>query len=235
MMLLMVVMPLGLTGCTWSDDVVKGDGNVVVRTVEVASFNAIDLGGMFDVTLEPGSDLTVTVQTDENLQELVTIEVRGEVLNISNERNTVLRPTEMKVHIVYPALERIRVGGACKINSDQVLESEDMELEISGAASIDLAVDVKSLFTKVSGAGDITLEGQATTHRLILSGASNLDAENLVTRETDVKLSGAGSAHVNATGTLKANLSGIGSIRYWGDPSETIFDKSGLGSIKSAR
>ncbi len=235
MILFTVAMPLWLAGCTWSDDTVKGDGNVVVRSFSVDHFNAIDLGGMFEVTLEPGSDLMITVETDENLQDLVNIEVRGEVLHINTGRNKVLRPTEMKLHIIYPDLQKISVGGACKITSQQILQAQSMEFEISGAASIDMEVEVEELTTKVSGAGDIDLEGSARSHRLILSGASRLDAENLVTQDTDVRLSGAGAAHVHATNILKANLSGIGSIRYYGTPRETIIDKSGLGSIRSGQ
>ena len=214
---------------------IKGDGQVVTTTHELAFFNAIDLQGAFsNVRLEQGTEPGITMETDANLQELFQIEVNNNTLNVTSDRDVILQPTKMYLTIVYPDLNRISIQGACKISSFEKLATESLSLEISGAADLDLEVEVSSLRTQVSGAGNIALEGIAEKHEIRLSGASNMDASRLLTGSTRISLSGAGSATVHASERLEASLSGIGRITYHGDPREKIIDKSGLGSISSA-
>jgi hypothetical protein len=64
-----------------------------------------------------------------------------------------------------------------------------------------------------------------------LSGAGDFDAYDLISRNAEIDLSGAGSARVYATEDLDVSISGAGSVRYRGEPSvhKSI---SGLGSLK---
>jgi hypothetical protein len=230
-----LAMALALSSCTYSEGkVTRGDGNVVTHTVSINYFDEIDLSGAFNVQLTKGSELQAVVETDENLQELVDVEVKGNTLFISTTGDVILKPTKMNLSITYPELRRLSIGGACKLGSNEAIVSETLSLIISGAADIDLGIEVEVLRTQLSGAGSIQFEGTAIEHYIELSGASSLKAEKLITQLTEIDLSGAGSASIFASETLKASLSGIGSIRYYGNPAQTQIDKSGLGSIKSA-
>jgi hypothetical protein len=82
---------------------------------------------------------------------------------------------------------------------------------ISGAASVDLNIDVETLRTEASGAADLDLDGTATHHSTIVSGAASVNAKNLVTETTDADVSGAGEARVNAA-DVTGNTSGAGEI-----------------------
>ena len=234
--LLFALVPLFSQCNLAGTQVIRGDGHVITSTHEVEFFNAIELQGAFsNVRLVPGTELTVTMETDENLMELFRVEIADETLVIASDRDIILQPTKMYMTIVYPELNRLNIQGACKISSFEQVVSDVLSLEISGAADLDLDVAVQSLRTQVSGAGNISLEGTAGKHEIRLSGASNLEASRLITSSTSINLSGAGSATVNATDKLDASLSGIGKIVYHGDPTEKTIDKSGLGSIASAR
>ncbi|MEE4177612.1 MAG: head GIN domain-containing protein [Bacteroides sp.] len=224
-----------LSSCTYSEGkVTRGDGNVVTSTIPLSDFDEIDLQGGFNVVLKQGSDLEVVIETDENLMELLDVEVRGKTLYVSTTREAVLKPTKMILTITYPALRGITVGGACKIESEEVIQSDDLRFDISGAAEIDLAIVAEVLRTELAGAGSINFEGKVREHYIDLAGASSLEAKELITEVTEIDLSGAGSASVHATTSLRASLSGVGSIKYYGNPGETQIDKSGLGSIRSA-
>ncbi len=54
----------------------------------------------------------------------------------------------------------------------------------------------------------------------------------LVAREVEIGISGAGDATVHATESLKARVSGVGNITYYGDPEHKRTKVSGLGHIK---
>ena len=224
-----------LPSCTYSEGkVTRGEGEVITSTFPLSDFDEIDLQGAFNVTLLQGSPLQAVIETDENLMDLLLVEVRGKTLYVSTTRDVVLKPTKMNLTISYPALRQITVGGACKIHSEEVVQSEDLHFDISGAAEIDLAIVADALHTQLAGAGSITFEGKAIEHYIDLAGASSLSAKDLLTEVTEIDLSGAGSANVYASQKLKASLSGVGFIKYYGNPLETDINKSGLGSIRSA-
>jgi len=234
-LLTMAVAILMMASCTFSEGkVTRGDGNVTINTVMLDYFDEIDLQGAFNVKLTQGEAQQAVVETDENLQELVDVQVKGGTLFINTTRDAMLRPTKMELRITYPQLRRVTVGGACKISAEEEIASHDLVFDLSGAAEIDLSIMAGVLRTQLSGAGSIRFEGEALQHFVELSGASSLQAEKLITEVTEIELSGAGSAHVFASQLLKANLSGVGSIRYYGNPEQTQINKSGLGSIKSA-
>ncbi len=218
-----------------SGEVTKGSGKVISKAHTVSFFDAIDLSGAYNVALSKGSTPGISIETDDNLHELIQVETRDGVLSITSYRESVLRPSRMDLFIVYTDdIKKITVNGACKLTSSEILISDQLYFNLSGASDLHLEVETKSLFTKVSGAGNIHLYGTASSHRIELAGASNLNAKDLLTRNTQISLSGAGSADVNASETLDASLSGVGKIRYHGDPKEKHINKSGLGSIRSA-
>lgn len=234
---LLIVLTTGMAiqGCTYSGaGVIKGDGNIFSASHQLDHFKVINIAGMYDVKLSQGDDAVVVLETDSNIQEITDIRVRDNTLYIRSTEEGVIRPTHLKMHITFPELEKVVIGGACKLTSDVGIVTEKLVIDVSGAASIILKLAVDELITSIAGAASIVYEGEALTHRADLSGASSLRAEKLVTQSTNVSLSGAGSAHVFASGRLDAILSGLGSIRYYGDPEELITGKSGLGTIRKA-
>ena len=215
---------------------IKGDGSVTNRSYTVKSFSTLELHGAYNVSLASGAEPSVSIDTDENMHELILVESDGKVLKISSKRESVLRPTRMDLHIVYSgSLEKISVIGACKLSAHDKLVSERLHLNLSGASDLHLDLELESLLTNVSGAGNIHLRGLAANHRAELSGASNLRAEDLITKTTRISLSGAGSAQVYATEHLDASISGVGKIEYAGNPKEKSINTSGIGTIRSVQ
>lgn len=211
---------------------IAGDGNLVTDTLALERFENIDLGGMFNVTLTRGNNPQVIIETDSNLMEHVNIQVKAGTLTISTRNEMILRPTRSKLTITYPELTRVSLRGAGSLSSTEPVESRELTFDISGAAKIDLAVSTRILRTYLAGGGKISLEGETGKHYVELAGASLLESSCLITRETRIDLSGAGLAEVHATDLLEANLNGIGSIKYFGNPKEKRISPSILGTIR---
>ncbi len=232
---IMISALLTMQSCiTDGQGVIRGDGNVRSITYQLDSFRMINISGMYDVRLEAGDKGEVVLETDENIHEITDINVEDSTLYIRNLKEGAIRPTRMEMIITYPMLESIVIGGACRLHAPEHITAGSFSIEVSGAADIDLKFEVTELSTVVSGAAKIVYEGAARRHSADMSGASSLRAENLRTQETSIEISGAGSAHVFALEKLNAVLSGVGSIRYYGEPAEVITDRSGLGRIKKA-
>ncbi len=233
--IMILISGLFLLSCNiGGSHVIRGDGNVISTVHPVAHFERIDITGVFDVILKSGNEPVVILKTDENLQELISIDVRGDALYVGPTEDAIYNHSKMELHITYPALEQIHVGGACKLRAENPVVADRLAFQVSGAADIELELEVGDLQTRVSGAGNLNFSGEAENHIIMLSGASNLRAEHLKSKDTRISMSGAGSAHVYSSDRLQASLSGIGAIRYYGDPKQIQVDKSGLGSIKAA-
>ncbi len=235
-MIMMMAIALNLSSCQFTDaNAIKGSGELTTESHTLGFFSEIDLRGAYSVTLSQGGNAMLTIETDDNLHELIKVELIDEKLSIVSDRETVLRPTRMDLFITYPEIHQLSIQGAGKVTTTEKILTDNLFLDMSGAADLHLDIETESLHTRVSGAGNIYLRGMATHHHIELSGASNLKADELICKHTIISLSGAGSAAVYASETLKASMSGVGKITYHGDPIEKTIKKSGLGSISSAR
>jgi hypothetical protein len=58
-----------------------------------------------------------------------------------------------------------------------------------------------------------------------------VDYHNVVVAEARVKVNGAGNVEVQATKSLRAEVNGVGAVRYSGDPSKVESELHGLGAI----
>ncbi len=222
-------------GCTFDGGhVIRGDGNIITLEKDLEEFRSIHFGGTYEAVLIPSGQHYLSLETDGNIQEITEIRVENGILYIRSTEDGAIRPTKMNLYIHFTTLEKIEVGGACRLSSQGALTGERLHIEVSGAADLDFELDVTDLVTKISGAARLDYQGYAQRHRANLSGASSVRAENLHTLETQISLSGAGSAYVHASERLQASLSGAGSIRYYGDPAEVVADRSGLGRIRAA-
>ncbi len=221
------VLVFSLYSCINSID---GNGNVVKEERTVTSFSKIDISGGFEVLINQGKEEKLELEVDENLLELIKTETKNNTLIIKSDKS-IGKAKSLKLYISVVNLEDIDVSGAVELKNKGTFEGENLEIDVSGAADIDLKVDLEDLSMDMSGASETTLSGTANHFEIELSGAGELEAEKLKTRNAIVEISGAGSAVVHAKKTLRVEVSGAGSVKYKGNPKVTK-DISGAGSVK---
>ena len=211
---------------------IKGDGNILAENRDVAEFHSIKVYGGYEVFLRQSDDYHILVEADENLHSNIITEVSHGVLTIRNE-GRLKSSDDMKLYITAPNFRAIEAHGAVEIESEESIHGESMEIKVSGAAEIDLELEVENLSAHFSGAGDVELEGKAKRADVSISGAGKLEAYNLRTEEVKVSISGAGYAEVFASESLNVGVSGAGSVRYRGNPSSVSKSISGAGSVSA--
>jgi hypothetical protein len=94
----------------------------------------------------------------------------------------------------------------------------DLKVEVEGGAKIELDLDAKNLIIVGEGGVLYDLEGTADSFDAHISGAGHIDASELKTKNTTIKLEGACTGSVYATDELWATISGVGKIKYRGEP-----------------
>ncbi|MBN1338841.1 MAG: DUF2807 domain-containing protein [Bacteroidales bacterium] len=220
------------SGCIYGINGVKGDGNVVKEERKVSGFDQIKVGGAFKVFLTQGDVISVVVEADENLMNLIETEVSMGKLKISTKDN-INNPTALNIYITFKDLTAMDISGACELKGRNRFTLGNLDLGCSGASDIDLAMEAGDVTFDFSGASSVDLEGSANRVDLDISGASNLDAEEFSVKVLDADVSGASHARIRVSDELSADVSGAGSLKYKGEPRIRQQDVSGAGSIKS--
>ena len=190
---------------------VKGSGNKQTEKRSAADFNAIEVGGIFEVEVVAQKDFSVEVEADDNLLQYIKTEVKGDTLRISTEKS-ISPKGPIRIRISAPNIENLDISGVSKVSLTNV-KNDSLKVEASGASKIKVDGETKNL-------------------QVELSGASKLDAENLKTENADIDGSGASNASVNVSNDLKADLSGASKVTYLGNPKNLDKSTSGASSVR---
>lgn len=228
-------MALGLSGCILR----RAEGSAP-RTEErdvASSFDTIDFEGWGELVIKEGEDYEVEVSGSRDMLDRLRTDVRGDTLRIYQESNTQIYffgipNDELKVTVTLPGLRGLELDGAGQVTLDGI-ESESLEIELGGAGDVSGDVDVDELAIVLSGAGTVALEGRADVQDIELSGLGSFDGSELEGRDGSVRMSGAGSATMWVTQALEVDLSGLGTVEYYGDPEVDVKRMDGAGTIDS--
>lgn len=222
-----IVVALTLNSCIHT---IEGSGDVINEKRAVSSFSKIDISGSFQVILNQGDTEKLELEVDENLLGLIKTEVKNNTLYISSKKS-IGNAESLNLYITTVNVNEIEASGAINLKNKGTYRADNLEIDISGAAEVDLELDVENLTMGMSGASETTLSGVANNFDIEISGAGELQAKKLKTRNTTIAISGAGSATVYAKKTLNIEVSGAGSVQYKGSP-KVVKSISGAGSVK---
>lgn len=229
----LIIFGCGDIMAQWGKKVV-GNGNVTTRTVNTSNYDAIVATGSMDVHLQKGSEGTITVKTDENLQEYIIVEVENGALKIRTKKNTSLK-TKKGIHVYVPFndISEVSLTGSGDIDTEDTIESDDLEIRITGSGDVNLDVSANTVEATVTGSGDIVVNGNTADLEVRVTGSGDFDGDGLRSENTEAFVSGSGDVSVYASKYLKARVSGSGDIKYDGNPEKKDTKVSGSGSIKS--
>jgi len=201
------------------------------RTLDVASFTGIEVGGAAQVTVEKGDIQQVKVTAQPEVIALLETKVDGGVWDISTSKCWT-SDKGLTIHITTPAaLTSVEVSGSADVELGNVFSTDKTELSTSGSGSISAAeINAKALKVDISGSGTITVRGTCTSMDADISGSGNLHAVDMAANAVDVDIAGSGKADVKAISTLNASVSGSGEVRYSGKP-DLKSSISGSGSV----
>jgi hypothetical protein len=226
---------LGLASCRFFGKRVHGNGVIKTEERPVSSFSQVDAAGDIQLLVIQGDLKPVRLEGDENILSYIEVIQEGDRITIKTKEHVNLVPSnDLKVYVTSPTYKSIEVSGSSDIiGQTKITSTEELSLEASGAGDIKMEVDAPKITAGISGSGSVNLRGQAKDLEMNLTGAGHGYCYDLLTENTTVDISGAGSAQVYASVKLKADISGAGNISYKGNAavSQQI---SGAGSVNKA-
>lgn len=214
---------------------ITGSGVKAKELRTIPDFTGLELAGVGTVRLSLGLSIILAVEADDNVLPYLETEVIDGTLSLRQAKGVRLDKTLPIVYtVVAPTVSLLALSGAGDIYADD-LSTETLELVLSGAGDMKLrGLAVETLNVRVSGAGTLELTGSAKKQDIVLSGAGRLRACALAGEDVTIRLSGTGDAHVWATASLGANVSGVGAVRYRGEPLLTK-RVTGIGVVKASQ
>lgn len=220
-----------LQSCVFGDwnNGITGNGNVQTEIIDIDGFTGVHASAGLDVVLTQG-EFYVEVIADENLQEYITVELKGDMLVIGSERN-IYRAESKVVNVSLPDLEALKISSAGDMDADSDFVCEDLKISISSAGDLKLGVTAESIDINISSSGDCDLWGKTKDFDASLSSAGDLNAYDLEADYVKVRVSSAGDAKVWANEEIDMGASSAGSIYYKGDAKVSHQSTSSAGSI----
>lgn len=213
------------------------DDNSVIYQLQ--NFSKINISDAFDVSIKQGDKFKVKAFANDHDLENIEIEVEQEWLTLEYVNDKPMdfidfaeNKRRIKVQIELPMLEEIDMSGATKADL-KVKDLENLVIELSGASQLEAnAINISNCDIDISGASILNIEGSSVVLSAEVSGASQLDAKDLISDVVVAETSGASTVKVYAKEKLEAETSGISTIKYRGNPAVKDISEDGLSKIK---
>jgi hypothetical protein len=209
---------------------VHGSGNQKSEDRKIGNFSRINISGGFKVILKQDSSMSLKITADDNLLKYIKAEVSGDRLRIYSRRSF-CNTGEITLNIGVRHLVEIRASGAVDVQSDGKITTQDIHFKLSGATKVTMDLNAARVTTDGSGATELNLKGQATSHDIDLSGSGKVYALDFVVSNCNISTSGVGHSEVNVLKSLSVHSNGASEVKYRGNPNVTN-DKSGASSIE---
>lgn len=214
---LLAMMLMLAPGCSTEDalvspDQVIGSGRLISQDRTVGAFTGIRVTGIANVVVREDPVQALRIEADDNILDRVSTTVEGGLLTVG-----LLRGSYSNITVnVYASMATVR------------------RLEVTGSANFSTATPLHtdSLTCRITGAGNITIQGSASAGVFEITGAGAVHAFDLALERGWSIISGTGAIEINVSRQLTASITGVGSITYAGNPSTVNQTVTGVGSVK---
>jgi hypothetical protein len=229
---LLATAGLIFAGCN-QIDCINGSGNQVSESRSVEPFTFVETSGSIKLVLKQGPQ-QLRIVADDNILKEIRTRVSGNTLDIDMKGNF-CNTGPITVYLSSHGYEGVEASGAVEVVSDGLLQVKNFELDLSGSSKVKLDMNAANVITKSSGASEISLKGQASTHEVDLSGSSTINALDFVVGKYRIESSGASESRINVLNELHVKSSGSSDVEYRGNPAKVSNNESGASSLRKIK
>ena len=210
---------------------VRGNGVVVTeqRTL-TESFHTIKVSTGIDLFLTQSESPNLSVQSDENIQELIITEVENGTLKIYLDKNT-HHVSAKKVMVHLKEIESINSLSGSYVYSTNTLKVPSLDLKSSSGSEMKLSVDTEKIASRSSSGAVMKLEGHTKDFVGNSSSGTQINASKLIADFYEADASSGANLSVNCLESFNANASSGGHIKNHESSIKTVVNSSSGGYI----
>ena len=224
-----------LLSCNFSMNLgpgVDGNGNVVTEERTISpDFNEIKVSQGLDVYISQSDAIGLSVEADENLQDLIMTDVENSILRIYTTEN-IRRAQSKKIILSIETISAIKATSGSDVYSSNTISLSNLDLHATSGADITLDVITDILECKSTSGSDIKVTGTTTNFMAEATSGSDIDASNLKAEISNVKATSGADISVHTSKELTANATSGGDVKYSGNPKKVNKSDNSAGSVK---
>lgn len=187
----------------------------------------------FQIKLVKDTVEYTTIEYDENLLHHIKTESVNERLIIRSQKE-LFSKRDIHVNVHYVNLDKIDAHSFAEIVFTNPYRGERLAMDLTGACDVKGEVFADAVDIDVSGAADLDLSGKVRKFKGKFTGAGNYRGFGLITDTCILDVSGAADAQVHVLNYLKVDASGATDVVYRGSP-KVDQDISGAGEVKASK
>ena len=211
---------------------VRGNGDVEIVERSISDdFTEIKVSRGLDVYLTQSDDVSLSVEADANLHDIIMTEVENNVLRIYADEN-ISRSSSKKVMLSFKDITKITATSGSDVYSTNTIVADNLELTTTSGSDMELDINVQTADCSSTSGSDLIISGSANKLYANATSGSDIKAGNLKTKISEVRATSGADITVNTSDELYAKASSGGGVKYYGNP-EKITKKDGVsGSIR---
>ena len=212
---------------------VNGNRNVVTEDRSTKEdFTKIKVSTGLELYISQGSKNKITVEADENLQDIIITEVKDGVLKIYSEKN-IWRSKARKVYVTIKNLDAIAATSGSDVYTNERLKVNDLNISATSGADITISVDANTVETSATSGSDIEISGVSNNHISKATSGASIDAYQLRSRNVTAKVTSGADINVYTSESIVAKATSGGGIDFKGSPKKVDKKTSSGGSVSA--
>lgn len=213
-------------------DGVSGDGHVISKKRKISNdFIRINASRGLDVYITKSKNVSLEVEADENLHDLITTEVKDGTLYITASKN-IYTASAKKIHVSANNINEILVNSGAEVYSENTFSSEKLVIDVSSGAHASMDLRVDNLTCNSSSGAGIKLKGEANVFWASSSSGSDIDAYDLTAKECNANASSGSDIELMVTQKFVGKATSGADIKFKGHPHKAEKVKNSGGSIR---
>jgi len=213
---------------------VKGNGNVIVKEIRVSSFLRLHIASKGQVELYHSDEEKVIVETDENLQEFITVANAGRTLYVSTEsmlKKPVFTVCKIKIYLHQLEVLHIRNENANLICGNQISLLSPVDIKVQCLGDTELDINAPSIKILCQSQGNVLLKGQCGSLTVKNQSQGDFKAKEMIAGTISISNSAMGNVLLHSEQEIRIKHMGLGYIHYSGKGALKDVRQNGAGEI----
>jgi putative autotransporter adhesin-like protein len=214
---------------------IKGNGNIVSRTIQVSSFVRLHLAANGLIELIQSDEEKVVIESDENLQDYFEAVNSGRTLYLSSEgkfRKPAFSRCHIKVYLRQVNVLYVRCDGGDVICHGPIVLSDPLEIKIQSVGNTSLNIQAPAIKLLSQCQGNVVISGACGNLEIKNQSEGNFSSLEMKATELSIRNMSEGNVEVYADKHIAISHYGEGEVRYYGNAVLKDVKQYGSGAIR---
>jgi hypothetical protein len=213
---------------------ITGSGNLVSKEVSLSTFDQVEAGLYFDLTIRQGAEPSVVLTTDDNFVEYIQVEQTGSGISFGFKPGYAYDTSgvTLRAEVILPELSRLDLNGSSHARLDGYQSQQPLKITLTGSSS--LTGDIQAEITSVEAFGSsyVKLSGTSTNLTLEACGSNIVDLSDYTVEDAVVQASCDSTVIVDVPGRMEGEASQHAQVFFAGSPAVNHIEVNEFASVQ---